>query len=161
MPGGAADRGRAAHAQASPRRPLALLRRGLARSAARPRAHPVTYALVLALAAGLLTLAGPGTATADAVSVCHGRPARTVSFATGELRLYRTRHYACALVLAKRPGAPRPMKVTLQPRGGRAAVVSGRWGRQAGPVTVHALNRCVRASATVSGRSTATGWILC
>ncbi|MFJ5710143.1 hypothetical protein [Streptomyces sp. NPDC093105] len=117
--------------------------------------------MVLALAVGLLTLAGPGTGTADAVSVCQGRPTRTVSFATGELRLYRTRHYACALVLAKRPGAPRPMKVTLQPRGGRAAVVSGRWGRQAGPVTVHALNRCVRASATVSGRSTATGWILC
>ncbi|MFC9732894.1 hypothetical protein ACFWGM_20615 [Streptomyces roseolus] len=128
---------------------------------ARARQHPVAYALVLAFAAGLLALAGPGQGTAEAVSVCQGRPARTVSFATGELRLYRTRHYACALVLAKRPGTPRPMKVTLQPRGGRAAVVSGRWGRQAGPVTVHALNRCVRATATVSGRSAATGWILC
>ncbi|NML48938.1 hypothetical protein HHL19_00960 [Streptomyces sp. R302] len=117
--------------------------------------------LALAFAAGLLTLAGPGAGTAEAVSVCQGRPARTVSFATGELRVYRTRHYACALVLAKRPGATRPMKVTLQPRGGRAAAVSGRWGRQAGPVTVHALNRCVRATATVSGRSASTGWILC
>jgi len=136
-------------------RPRGYLRRALPRA----RVHPVAYALVLA--AGLLTLAGPGAGTADAASVCQGRPARTVAFATGELRLYRTRHYACALVLAKRPGAPRPMKVTLQPRGGRAAVVSGRSGRQAGPVTVHALNRCVRATATVSGRSTATGWILC
>ncbi|MFE5794199.1 hypothetical protein ACFQ8C_16685 [Streptomyces sp. NPDC056503] len=140
-----------------PTRTRAYVRRALARA----RVHPVAYALALAFAAGLLTLAGPGTGTADAVSVCQGRPARTVSFATGELRLYRTRHYACALVLAKRPGAPRPMRLTLQPRGGRAAVVSGSWGRQAGPVTVHALNRCVRATATVSGRSTATGWILC
>ncbi|MFL9680883.1 hypothetical protein [Streptomyces sp. KL110A] len=138
-------------------RPRGYLRRALPRA----RVHPVAYALVLVLAAGLLTLAGPGAGIADAASVCQGRPARTVAFATGELRLYRTRHYACALVLAKRPGAPRPMKVTLQPRGGRAAVVSGRSGRQAGPVTVHALNRCVRATATVSGRSTATGWILC
>ncbi|MGY3336487.1 hypothetical protein ACVW0K_002586 [Streptomyces filamentosus] len=137
------------------------VRARLHRRLARARAHPVAYALVLALAAGLLVLAGPGTGGAGAVSVCQGRPTRTVSFATGELRLYRTRHYACALVLAKRPGAPRPMKVTLQPRGGRAAVVGGRWGRQAGPVTVHALNRCVRASATVSGRSVSTGWILC
>ncbi|MFF5502321.1 hypothetical protein [Streptomyces roseolus] len=133
------------------------VRRALAR--ARPRS--LAYTLVLAVAAGLLTLVGHGAGTAEAVSVCQGRPARTVSFATGELRVYRTRHYACALVLAKRPGAPRPMKVTLQPRGGRAAAVSGNSGRQAGPVTVHALNRCVRATATVSGRSAATGWILC
>ncbi|MFE6225224.1 hypothetical protein [Microtetraspora glauca] len=151
----------AGRTRASVRRAAAHARAYLAGAVARLRPHPVAYGLVLVLAAGLLTLAGPGGGTADAASVCTGRPARTVAFATGELRLYRNRHYACALVLAKRPGAPRPMKVTLQPRGGRAAVVSGRWGRQAGPVTVHALNRCVRASATVANRSTATGWILC
>ncbi|WP_282696259.1 hypothetical protein [Streptomyces sp. CC208A] len=164
MPGGTAVRrftGRTRAYDQSPSRTRAYGQGVLRRFLARARVHPVAYALVLACTAGLLVLAGPGTGSADAVSVCQGRPARTVSFATGELRVYRTRQYACALVLAKRPGAPRPMKVTLQPRGGRAAVVGGTWGRQAGPVTVHALNRCVRATATVSGRSAATGWILC
>jgi hypothetical protein len=33
--------------------------------------------------------------------------------------------------------------------------------RQAGPVTVHALNRCVRATGSVSGTSRSTRWILC
>ncbi|MFF8411835.1 hypothetical protein [Streptomyces omiyaensis] len=161
MTGGFAVRPSAGRTRGPVRTAPAPVRAYLRGLLARARVHPVAYTVVLTLAAGLLALAGPGTGTAGAVSVCQGRPARTVSFATGELRLYRTRHYACALVLAKRPGAPRPMKVTLQPRGGRAAVVSGRSGRQAGPVTVHALNRCVRATASVSGRSAATGWILC
>ncbi|MEF9883056.1 hypothetical protein [Streptomyces sp. P9-A4] len=117
--------------------------------------------LLAALALLLLPGPGPGGAAADAASVCHGRPTRTIAFATGELRLYKTRHYACAVTVAKRPGALRPMSVSLQPRGGRPAVKAGRFGRQAGPVTVHALNRCVRVVASVSGRGTATGWILC
>ncbi|MFJ3906867.1 hypothetical protein [Streptomyces sp. NPDC090025] len=119
------------------------------------------YTLVLGIALGLTLVAGPSVGTADAASVCAGRPTRTVGFATGELRLYRTRAYVCALAVAKRTGPPRPMKVSLQPRGGRPAVNEGRYARQTGPVTVHALNRCVRAGATVDGRSTATGWILC
>ncbi|WP_328944565.1 hypothetical protein OG259_26750 [Streptomyces sp. NBC_00250] len=118
---------------------------------------PLLLALVLIPVPGI----GPGAGTAEAVSVCQGRPARTITFATGELRLYRTRHYACAVTVAKRPGARRPMAVSLQPRGGRPAVSSGRFDRQAGPVTVHALNRCVRAGGSVSGRGTTTGWILC
>ncbi|MFI8517142.1 hypothetical protein ACIGEZ_04830 [Streptomyces sp. NPDC085481] len=119
------------------------------------------YLLALVVAAGGLVLAGPGAGSADAVSVCQGRPTRTIGFSTGELRLYRTRHYVCAVAVAKRPGGPRAMSVSLQPRGGRAAVVAGRLSRQAGPVTVHALNRCVRASASVAGRGASTGWILC
>ncbi|MFF0432017.1 hypothetical protein ACFYU9_07315 [Streptomyces sp. NPDC004327] len=119
------------------------------------------YLLSLALAAAALVLAGPGTGSADAVSACVGRPTRTVAFATGELRIYRTRQYVCALAVARRTGPPRPMSVSLQPRGGRPAVNAGRFRFQAGPVTVHALNRCVRAAATVDGRATATGWILC
>ncbi|MEV5969828.1 hypothetical protein [Streptomyces sp. NPDC051921] len=128
---------------------------------ARVTRRPFAHVLALALAVGTLVLAGPATGSADAASVCTGRPTRTIGFATGELRLYRTRHYVCALAVAKGPGAPRPMSVSLQPRGGRAAVSAGRFGRQAGPVTVHALNRCVRASASIAGRGTATGWILC
>ncbi|MEU8538468.1 hypothetical protein AB0C52_00445 [Streptomyces sp. NPDC048717] len=119
------------------------------------------YPLALLLAAGTLVLGDQGAGSAKAVSGCQGRPTRVIGFATGELRLYRTRSYVCALAVAKRPGAPRPMSVSLQARGGRAVVDKGRFARQAGPVTIHALNRCVRASATLDGRSKATGWILC
>ncbi|MFF1506120.1 hypothetical protein [Streptomyces sp. NPDC058326] len=126
----------------------------------RPLAR-VLAPLLVALALLLIPAPGPGAGTADAASVCQGRPTKTYRFATGELRLYKTRHYACAVTVAKRPGAARPMSVSLQPRGGRPAVKAGRFGRQAGPVTVHALNRCVRAAASVSGRGTSTGWILC
>ncbi|MCB8905201.1 MULTISPECIES: hypothetical protein [unclassified Streptomyces] len=134
-----------------PRRGPRLLARVLA---------PLLAALVLVLTPATLV---PGAAadTAEAVSVCQGRPTRTLTFATGELRLYRTRHYACAVTVAKRPGARRPMAVSLQPRGGRPAVRAGRFDRQAGPVTVHALNRCVRASGSVAGEGTSIGWILC
>ncbi|MFG2332114.1 hypothetical protein ACGFMM_21105 [Streptomyces sp. NPDC048604] len=117
--------------------------------------------LAVSLAAGALTVAAPGTSQAAAASVCTGRPAKTVSFSTGELRLYRTRHYACAVAVAKSPGARRFMSVQLQPRGGRAAVDEGRFTRQAGPVTVHALNRCVRATGNVGGVTATTGWVLC
>ncbi|MFF3836273.1 hypothetical protein [Streptomyces sp. NPDC001930] len=119
---------------------------------------PLLAALALVLTPAALV---PGAGAAEAASVCQGRPTRTISFATGELRLYRTRHYVCAVTVAKRPGALRPMAVSLQPRGGRPAVRAGRFDRQAGPVTVHALNRCVRASGSVAGQGASVGWILC
>ncbi|MFE7552956.1 hypothetical protein [Streptomyces gardneri] len=118
--------------------------------------------LLAALALLLLPVPGPGGGgSAEAVSVCHGRPTKTYRFATGELRLYRTRHYACAVTVAKRPGTVRPMTVSLQPRGGRPAVKAGRFPRQTGPVTVHALNRCVSAYGSVAGQGRSTGWVLC
>ncbi|MEU6949819.1 hypothetical protein ABZ957_31995 [Streptomyces sp. NPDC046316] len=119
------------------------------------------FLLAVLLTAGALTLAGPGVAHAEAASVCSGRATKTVTFATGELRLYRSRQYVCALAVAKHPGERRAMSVSLQARGGRPVVDSGRFTRQAGPVTVHALNRCVRATGTVAGRSGSTGWVLC
>ncbi|MFE7125930.1 hypothetical protein [Streptomyces sp. NPDC057617] len=129
-------------------------------------------------AAGALVLAGPGTAEADGVpgvaptkvsgvarteiaSVCSGRPQKTVGFAIGELRIYKARDYACALTVAKDPGPRRTMTVSLQARGARPVVDSGNFVQQAGPVTVHALNRCVRVSGAVAGVSASTGWILC
>ncbi|MFE5729899.1 hypothetical protein [Streptomyces sp. NPDC056528] len=122
----------------------------------------VLVPLLAALALLLLPLpGGPGAGTADAVSVCQGRPTRTLAFPTGELRLYRTRQYVCAVTVARVPGARRAMSVSLQPRGGRPAVRTGRFDRQAGPLTVHALNRCVRAAGSVAGKGTSTGWILC
>ncbi|WP_351228876.1 hypothetical protein [Streptomyces sp. NPDC002133] len=121
----------------------------------------VVHVLAVLAVVAALSLTGPGVQNAAAVSACSGRPAKTVGFATGELRLYKTRQYVCALAVAKQPGTRRAMSVSLQPRGGRAAVDKGRFIRQAGPVTVHALNRCVRASGSIAGKSASTGWILC
>ncbi|WP_254711648.1 hypothetical protein [Streptomyces sp. TRM64462] len=115
----------------------------------------------LLIASGALTVAGPGVTDAAALAGCSGRLAKRVPFATGELRVYKNRQYACAVTVARTPGARRPMAVTLQPRGARAVTDSGRFTRLAGPVTVHALNRCVRATGSVSGRGASTGWILC
>lgn len=117
--------------------------------------------LVVIMAVTVLTVAAPAVQQADAAAPCPGRLARTVTFTTGELRVYERGHYVCAVTVAKRPGARRSMSVSLQPRGGRAATDSGRFTRRAGPVTVHALNRCVRATGSVAGTSRSTGWILC
>lgn len=116
--------------------------------------------LVLPLLAGLgLVLGTP--ATAGAAAGCSGRPAKTVAFATGELRIYKSRAHTCAVTVAKKPGKRRVMSVTLQPRGGRAVSDRGSYTRMAGPVTVNALNRCVRGTGSVAGKSASTGWILC
>lgn len=120
----------------------------------------LAYALVLPLLASLaLTLGTP--APAQAAAACSGRPAKTVSFAKGELRVYKSRSYVCAVTVAKKPGTRRAMSVSLQARGGRPVVDEGRFTTRAGPVTVYALNRCVRATGAVSGTSGSTGWILC
>ncbi|MCX5412466.1 hypothetical protein OOK09_11230 [Streptomyces sp. NBC_00059] len=118
--------------------------------------------LVLPLLGSLGLVLGPtGASPAQAASGCSGRLAKSVTFSTGTLRVYKTRSYACAVTVASKPGARRSMKVSLQPRGGSAVVDSGRFTQLAGPVKVHALNRCVRASGSVGGSSASTGWILC
>lgn len=119
------------------------------------------HALAVLLTTTTLTLAGPAVARADAASLCAGRPTKTVAFPGGELRLYRSRQYVCATTVATHPGARRAMSISLQPRGGHPAVDTGRYTRQAGPITVHALNRCVRATGAIAGRSASTGWVLC
>ncbi|TQO30265.1 hypothetical protein FHX79_112087 [Streptomyces cavourensis] len=117
--------------------------------------------LVLPLLAGLVLLLGTPATAAQAAPGCSGRPAKTVAFATGELRVYKSRTHACAVAVAKAPGKKRAMSVTLQPRGGRVVKDSGSFTTMAGPVTVNALNRCVRATGAVAGKSASTGWILC
>ncbi|WP_406450270.1 hypothetical protein OG782_12435 [Streptomyces sp. NBC_00876] len=117
-------------------------------------------ALALTTALGLV-LGGVGASSAEAASVCAGRPAKTVKFATGELRVYKTRAYACATAVAYKPGKRRTMSVQIQPRGGRPVADRGSFTQQAGPVTVHALNRCVRASGAIAGKTVRTAWILC
>ncbi|WP_323371490.1 hypothetical protein [Streptomyces katsurahamanus] len=119
------------------------------------------FAVLLMVAGGIA--AGPAApATAAALpSACSGSPDRVYPFATGELRIYKNHRYACAVTHAKRPGPRRTMSVSLQPRGGRAVMERGRFTRRAGPVSVHALHRCVRATGKVSGTGRSTGWILC
>ncbi|WUJ32724.1 hypothetical protein OG917_12000 [Streptomyces sp. NBC_00388] len=114
-----------------------------------------------AAAAVTLTLAGPGVHAASAASGCPGHQVRAVGFATGQLRVYRSGQYVCAVAVAKKPGARRQMSVELQVRGGRPVVDSGRFTRLAGPVKVRAANRCVRAVGAVSGGKGASGWFLC
>ncbi|MFE4212096.1 hypothetical protein [Streptomyces sp. NPDC056844] len=134
---------------------------GRAARADRPGRTGVSL-LVLPLLGALVLVLGPtGPAPAQAASACSGRLVKTVTFSTGSLRVYKSRAYACAVAVAKKPGARRAMRVSLQPRGGRAVVDSGSFTKLAGPVTVHALNRCVRASGSVGGSSGSTGWILC
>ncbi|MEU8678563.1 hypothetical protein [Streptomyces sp. NPDC048560] len=118
----------------------------------------LAYLLVLPLLAPLVLALG---APAQAAAACSGRHATTVSFAKGELRVYKSRAYVCAVTVAKKPGARRAMSVSLQARGGRPVVDEGRFTTRAGPVTVYALNRCVRATGAVAGSSGSTGWILC
>nr|WP_104791685.1 hypothetical protein [Streptomyces sp. QL37]PPQ62309.1 hypothetical protein C5F59_13405 [Streptomyces sp. QL37] len=118
--------------------------------------------LLLPLLGALVLVTGPvGQAPAQAASTCSGRLVKTVKFSTGSLRVHKSRAYACAVTVAKKPGARQAMRVSLQPRGGRAVVDSGRFTKLAGPVTVHALNRCVRASGSIGGSSGSTGWIGC
>ncbi|WP_233518304.1 hypothetical protein [Streptomyces corynorhini] len=120
----------------------------------------LAYGFAILIAAGAL-VADPGAPAARAASVCSGRPLRTVPFSTGEVRVYKGRDYACAVTVAKKPGKKRSMSISLQSRGGNPVLDRGQFTRQAGPVTVHALNRCVRATGSVSGTSVSTGWILC
>lgn len=121
----------------------------------------LAYLFVLPLVTVGLLLTGTAASSAHAATACPGRLAKAVPFKTGELRVYKSRSYACAVAVARKPGPRRKMSVTIQPRGGSPVVDSGTYTKQAGPVTVHALNRCVRASATIAGKSGSTGWILC
>lgn len=92
---------------------------------------------------------------------CEGQLVRTLPFSTGEVRLYKTRDRACAVAVAHRPGVRRPMSVSIQPRGGYPVRDSGQFTRYAGPVTVHAINRCVYVKGSVGAGSIDSGWILC
>ncbi|MFE2287617.1 hypothetical protein ACFXDJ_26040 [Streptomyces sp. NPDC059443] len=92
---------------------------------------------------------------------CGGQLVRTLPFSTGEVRVYRTRDQACAVAVAREPGVRRPMSVSIQPRGGAPVRDAGRFTRYAGPVTVHAIARCVYVKGSVGAGSIDSGWILC
>ncbi|WP_308307527.1 hypothetical protein [Streptomyces sp. ISL-10] len=128
---------------------------------ARRAARALARALAVLTAASALALAGPGLERAEAAAPCAGRLAKSVSFATGELRVYQSGQQVCAVTLARSPGPRRSMSVSLQVRGRHPETDSGRFTRQAGPVTVQPRGRCVKATGSVSGTSRSTGWILC
>jgi hypothetical protein len=114
----------------------------------------------LLTASGLLALAAPAEAHA-APSTCAGRKVRTLPFSTGSVQVYKSGGYVCALTLAKNPGPRRTMSVSVQARGSRPVVDKGEYRRHAGPVTVHAGQRCVWVKGSVSSGSVSSGWILC
>ncbi|MFF1414836.1 hypothetical protein ACFVX6_34595 [Streptomyces sp. NPDC058289] len=108
-------------------------------------------------AAGLLTAQPAQAATGG----CAGNLVRTLPFSTGEVRVYKTRDRACAVAVAREPGQRRAMSVSIQPRGGYPVRDAGQFTRYAGPVTVHAINRCVYVKGSVGAGSVDSGWILC
>ncbi|MFJ7771567.1 hypothetical protein ACIQ1J_24995 [Streptomyces sp. NPDC097107] len=110
-------------------------------------------------AAGLLAVAVPQDA--QAAAACPGRKVRTLPFSTGSVLVYKRGGYVCAVTVPEKPGTKRQMSVSVQARGGRPVVDSGRYAYRAGPVTVHAGKRCVWVKGKVSRGSVSSGWILC
>jgi hypothetical protein len=108
---------------------------------------------------GLLTLAAPQDA--QAAANCPGRKVRTLPFATGSVLVHRRGGYVCAVTVSKKPGTRQKMSVGLRARGGRPVVDEGRYAYRAGPVTVHAGQRCVWVTGRVGGHAVDSGWILC
>ncbi|MFI6276489.1 hypothetical protein [Streptomyces sp. NPDC050988] len=115
----------------------------------------------LLTSSGLLALAGPGVGEASAASPCPGRKVRTVTFSTGYVQVYKKRGYVCAVTRPKTVGARKYMMVSVQARGNQPVPNKGRFTRYAGPVKVHAGNRCVWIKGAVGSGSVSTGWILC
>ena len=119
----------------------------------------VALGMAVLAASGLLTLAMPGSA--QAASYCSGRNVRTLPFATGSVRVYKSRGYVCAVTFPKSAGARKWMSVSVQARGNRAVVNEGHFLHHAGPITVHAGHRCVWIKGTVGSSKISSGWILC
>jgi hypothetical protein len=113
----------------------------------------------LLAAAGLLVVAAPQDALA--ASSCPGRTVRTLPFSTGSVVVHKRDGYVCAVTLPKKPGTKRTMSVSLRARGGRPVVDKGKYAYRAGPVTVHAGQRCVWVEGRVGGGSVTSGWVLC
>ncbi|MFB6791710.1 hypothetical protein ACFCWT_34160 [Streptomyces olivaceus] len=100
-------------------------------------------------------------AQVSGASACPGRRVRTLTFATGSVLVHRSGGYVCAVTVPGKAGTKRQMSVGVRARGGRAVVDSGSFAHRAGPVTVHAGNRCVWVTGKVAKSSVGSGWILC
>lgn len=115
--------------------------------------------VAVATASGLLSLAGPGTGTAEAAALCSGRKVRTLPFSTGSVEIYKKRGYVCAVTLSKRQGARTYMSVSARAWRARPALNRGLFKHHAGPVTVHVGHRRVLVKGTVGSDSVSSGWI--
>ncbi|MGW0733655.1 hypothetical protein [Streptomyces sp. NPDC002851] len=114
------------------------------------------------VAAVLLALVGPGVGVSHAASSsCEGHKIRTFRFKAGEVRLYRSSGWVCAITVAKKPGKLQVMSVTVKPRGHRAVTRTGLSTKRTQPLTVYAGHRCVKVAGSVGGSSYASRWILC
>jgi hypothetical protein len=116
--------------------------------------------LTVLTASGLLALAAPGQAQA-AASHCAGHRVKTYKFATGVLNVYKKNGYVCAITLPKNPGRKQKMTVSVQAFRAQPVVDEGNYRLRAGPVTVHAGQRCVWVKGRVGWESVSKGWILC
>ncbi|WP_053741355.1 hypothetical protein [Streptomyces sp. NRRL WC-3618] len=117
----------------------------------------IALGLAVLTASGMFSLASSGTA--EAAAVCSGRKARTLAFATGEVDVYRSNGYLCAMTVPKRQGGHQWMSVSVRARGGRPVVDGGNYTKRAGPVTVHTGRRQVWIKGTVGRESVSSGWI--
>ncbi|MFJ4685967.1 hypothetical protein [Streptomyces sp. NPDC088789] len=120
----------------------------------------LSLTMALFTACGLLTLTAP-QAEAASTGSCAGRKMRTLPFSTGSVQMFKRGGYVCAVALPRTVGSRKWMSVSVQARGNRPVTDKGRFVRRAGPVTVHAGQRCVRVRGTVGGGSVSSGWILC
>ena len=128
------------------------------RDAQASRRIALGVAAVMAFAA--LGLASPGAAEA-AVARCDGRKMKTLDFSGGQVRIYRTHTFSCAVTVAKHPGKRRHMSVSIQARGSHPRIDTGYYTRHAGPVRVVAGHRCIFVRGSVGRKSVKSGWILC
>ncbi|WP_435216842.1 hypothetical protein [Streptomyces sp. bgisy034] len=117
--------------------------------------------LALLTASGVLAVAVPAQAHAAAPTRCEGRKVKTYPFSTGTLYVYKRGGHVCVITLPKNPGRSQWMKASVQAYRAHPVADEGRRSRRAGPVTVHAGQRCVWVKGRVGRGSVSKGWILC
>ncbi|MFE0252553.1 hypothetical protein [Streptomyces sp. NPDC059010] len=118
--------------------------------------------LALLTASGVLAVAAPTEAQAQtAPTGCAGRKVRTYPFSTGTLYVYKKRGHVCAIVKPKSSGRAQWMMVSVQAYRANRVEDEGKYTSWAGPVTVHAGQRCVWVKGKVGSGSVSKGWILC
>ncbi|MGP3984854.1 hypothetical protein [Streptomyces sp. KR80] len=113
------------------------------------------------VAFGMVGLAGAGAARAAEAARCPGWKVKTLTFASGYVRIYKSNNFVCAVTVAKNPGPKRKMSVSVQARGGHPYTDSGWYTRHAGPVRVSAGGRCVLVRGSIGSHRVSSGWILC
>ncbi len=118
----------------------------------------VALGLAVLTAAGLLTVAGSGSAESAS---CTGRKVRTLSFSTGSVHVYKRGRWVCAVTVAKSQDTYQWMSVSVQARGNRPVIRRELAKDRVESDIVHAGRRCVWVESTVGESGVSKGWILC